>query len=80
MRKYHDITFAFKVIQNLLPLKPEDFDFKFSHRTGGSLFKEEIIRLEHARNFARFRIPAKWNALPINIQNSLQFASACLNN
>ena len=66
MWKYHDIIFAYKVIRNPLPLKPEDFGFKLSHRSRGPLFIQETIRLERARNFARFRIPAEWNALPIS--------------
>ena len=71
MRKYHNIIFVFKIIHNLLPFKPENFDFKLSHRYRGPLFIQETRCFERACNFARFRIPAEWNALPINIRNTV---------
>ena len=59
MTKYHDqnIMFAFKVIHNLLPFEPGDFDFKLSHWMEGPLFTHENIFLERARNLTRFLIP-----------------------
>ena len=78
MRNYNEIMFASKIIHNLLPFKPENFGFKLSHRSMGPLFIQETIRLKRAPNFARFSIPAEWNALPIKIRNTV--ASASLNN
>ena len=63
--------FAFKISHNLLPFKPEDFGLKICQCSRGPLLIQEIIRIERARDLARFRIPAKWNALPINIRNTL---------
>ena len=56
--------FAFKA--NLLPFESENFGFKLSYRSRDPIFIQEIVHLEHTRNFARFHILSEWNVLPIS--------------
>ena len=68
MRTYYDLIFAFKIIHKRMPFDPSDFGMQLSNRSRAPLFIQEKIHCERARNFARYRIPEEWNALPLNIR------------
>jgi hypothetical protein len=65
-RNYNDMLFAFKLINNHSNsnFNLSDFGFTLSNRSRSPQFVLELVNRESVRQFARFRIPSKWNSLP----------------
>ena len=66
-----DMTFAFKIIHDLMPFTPSDFGLTLSgNNTRGPRFKHDRLYRSAARHFFRYRIPMAWNKLPENIRGA----------
>lgn len=72
-RIYNDLAFAYKVIHGLVPFEISDFGFQISAHSRAPLFIMPLVKKEHVRQFAQFRIPAQWNLLPSTIRSASTF-------